>query len=254
VRSAAIEAGIEPRFVAAALEDVRAERLFPGVDRGRSLARRFFGTLLDAVTVRRTMRASPPDVLAIIMREFPLDPFQLVLLDQRGDPLNGGVIVEIQGIAYLKKPWLAAEVAMSAVRQIRVWIRPATDPVAGCEVTLRGPIAWSHNTGLVHGLVVSGIGGGIGAVGFGAAIGMVAGAIAFPPLALAVTGVSAAAGLASGTALGRTGYRAYCRHGIERAASALNRILLSVALHAEKGRPGSLPTDRPTPLPGTPDS
>ena len=134
---------------------------------------------------------------------------------------------------------------MSAVRQVWASIRPLSQPPSSCEVTLRGPIAWSHNIGLVHGLVFSGLSGGVGALGLGAAGAMVFGGVVASPFVIAVSGLAGAIGLASGAALGRKGYRRFCRYGIERAARALDRMLLAIALQVEERQSQVPPGARP---------
>jgi len=237
VREAAIEAGIEERFVVAALAEVQAERSLPVVTEDRALAARFFGGLLDAVTVRRTIEASASDALSIIINLLPREPYILTLSEKRGDPLDSGALVfDIEGLGSVRKPWLANEVSASAVRQVYVSLRPVGDGPATCEVTFQGPIAWSHNTGLVHGLVVSAVGGGVSGTVLGGVVATALGGLLVTPIGWVVTGVSAATGLVLGGALGRQGYRAFCRYGIERARRALEKMLLAVAVQAEQRR------------------
>ncbi len=235
VRDAAVEAGIEARFVDAALADVMAERSLPVVTKDRTMAARFFGGLLDNVETRRTIKAPPSEALSTIIEVFPRDPYRLALSDRVGDPLDSGTLVfDIQGIGALQKPWLAKEVSMSAVRQVYVSLRGIEGATPTCEVTLRGPIAWSHNTGLAHGLAASAVGGGAGGAAFGAGAAALVGGLIASPLGIAAVAVSSALGLVTGASAGRKGYRVYCAYGIERARRALEKVLLAVAVQAEQ--------------------
>ncbi len=49
---------------------------------------------------------------------------------------------------------------LNELRQVYVSLRPIEGAAPACEVTRRGPIAWSHNIGLTQGAIVTGIGGG----------------------------------------------------------------------------------------------
>jgi hypothetical protein len=237
VRQAAIEAGIEEDHVDAALAEVRAETVLPIITRDRKLAARFFGGLLDVVTVRRIIQAPPAEVLSTIMEIFRGDPYRLILSEKKGDPLDTGALVfDIEGLAFVRKPWFATEVSASAVRQIYASLRPEEGENQACEVTLHAPIAWSHNTGLVHGLIVSGVTGGVfGTAACGIAMAALGGLMA-TPVGLVVAGGAAVAGSVAGCGLGRNGYRAYCRYGIERARRAMERLVLDVAVRSEQGR------------------
>ena len=235
VREAAEEVGIERRFLDAALDEVKAERFLPAPPTNRVWAARFFGGLLDTVAVSRIIKASPQRTLSVLLEQSSSGSSGLRLSDRIGDPLASGVLVfDIKGLGLLQKPWLAKEVSASAVRQVYVSIRELEGALPSCEVTLRGPIAWSHNTGLVHGLLVSTLTGGLGGTAVGVAAAAVLGGLLVTPLGVAVTGISAGVGLVSGGGLGRKGYRAFCRYGIERAGRALEKVLVGVTVKAEQ--------------------
>jgi hypothetical protein len=237
VLAAGEEAGIDRQFLDAALEEIRAERFLPAPSTNRAWAARFFGGLLDVVVARQTIMASPERTLSILLDQFAASSFGLRLNGRIGDPLSSGALVfDIEGLGSLNRPWLAREVSASAVRQVYVSIRELDEAPTSCEVTLRGPIAWSHNTGLVHGLLITTLTGGAGGTALGSAAAAVLGGSLMTPLGLAVAGVAAGAGLLSGGVLGRNGYRAFCRHGIERARRALEKALVGIAVSAEQGR------------------
>lgn len=92
VREAAIEAGISPEYLDAALADMRAERAIRAERRGGGLARRFLSDPPDVITVSRLVSAPPRAVLAAMERVFARDAYQLSLTDRRGDPLDGGLL------------------------------------------------------------------------------------------------------------------------------------------------------------------
>jgi hypothetical protein len=237
VRKAAIEAGIGEEYVDAALAEVRTESVLPVVSKDRTLAARFFGELLDVVTVRRIIQAPPAEVLSTILEIFRGDPYRLILSGKKGDPVDSGALVfDIEGLGSVRKPWLATEVSTSAVRQIYALLRSVDGEDRVCEVTLHGPIAWSHNTGLVHGLIVTGVSGGAFGAGTGGITAAALGGLLANPIGWIVAGGAALAGFLAGGGLGRNGYRAYCRYGIERARRAMERLLLDVAVRSEQGQ------------------
>ena len=239
VRSAALEAGIPEEVLDGALADLRVERALPQSKRSVTWARRFFGELLDTITVRRVIDAAAPGVLSAMEAIFPHEPYRLTLTDQQGDPLAGGVaIFDIQGLGPgpLPKKGLAAEVSMSAVRQVFVSVRPIEGDTPSCEVTLRGPIAWAANIGLAQGVAVTGVGAGLGGVTLaGGTVAAVGGLISSGFVVLGLAGVLGAVGVIAGGALGRKGYRALCAYGIRKAQRALEGLLGAVAARAEGG-------------------
>jgi hypothetical protein len=242
VRSAALEAGIPEEFLDGALADLQVERALPQSKRSVTWARRFFGGLTDTVTARRVVHAAAPGVLSAIEAIFPHEPYRLTLTDQQGDPLAGGVVVfDIQGLG-LAPNGLAAEVQLSAVRQVFLSVRPIEGDTPSCEVTLRGPIAWSHNIGLAQGAIVTGVGAGLGGLTLGGGtLAAVGGLISSGFVVLGLTGVLGAVGVIAGGALGRKGFRALCTYGIRQAQRALEGLLGAVAARAEGGWGIALP-------------
>ncbi len=86
VEEIAQAAGIDPSFVALAWREVEAARHHAPVsdDRQRQ-ASAFLGTEAERLTVTRTFRAAPDDVLAAMQRVLPGDPYRLTLVDVLGD-------------------------------------------------------------------------------------------------------------------------------------------------------------------------
>ena len=100
-----------------------------------NLARRPFPDLEDRITVSRVMDAAAPTVLSAMEAVVPGEPYRLALVDQRGDPLTGGVLVfDIQGCGAVF-PWgLAREAAWSAVRQVFISVRLIEGAAPSCEL------------------------------------------------------------------------------------------------------------------------
>lgn len=236
VRSAAVDVGISGTYVDAAWVDMQAERVLPP-SKWAGMARRFFGRLLDAITVRRTVRASAPDVLSTIEAIFPKEPFNLTLRDQRGDPSRGGVLIfDVHAPRHGSRGSLAADVGALAIRQVHVTVRPIEGGTAACEVTLRGPLAHAHHVGLTHGLIASATGGGVGAA-LALTVGVVLaspGALVATPLGIGLGIAMGLGGAAGGSAAGRQAYRRYIDGGMARARSALEGLLGAVVTRAER--------------------
>ena len=233
VVEAARQAGIGGPHVQAAIATVRDERYLPEPPVGRDFARRFYGDLLDHVTVAATLRASPDAVFRAILDVCARPTHGLGLSERLADPLHGGTVVyEIQGLDAVRKQGMAAGVSGSAVRKLYFFLAPLEE---GCEVRMYGPIAWSHSAGAAAGGLLSLLGGG----GAGAATGFgtvaLAGAALTGPLGLVVVGGAALVGGVLGGGLTRKGYRALAAHGIERAREAMRKLLLEIELEATRG-------------------
>ena len=110
---------------------------------GQNLARRLFPDLQDTIAVRRVVDAAPEEVLSAMQGVFPGEPCRLTLVEERGDPLSGGLLVfDIQGFGAAFPRGLAREAAWSAVRQVFASVKLIEGAAPSCEMTLRGPIAW----------------------------------------------------------------------------------------------------------------
>ncbi len=258
VRSAALEAGISEEFMDAALADLRAERALPPKKRKWSLPRWILKNPSETITVRRIIEAPSAEVLSAMQDIFPREPFRLTLSDQKGDLLDGGVLVfDIQGFGGTGMPeGLALDANWSALRQVLVSLRPIEGARPSCEVTLRGPVGWSSGmdflqSGLVS--VFAGVPGfGLGALGLALSYNLAAGS----PLWAAVAAVLAVGGGLVGGGLGVKGYRALYSWGIGRGRRGLEGLLGAIAGRAQGGwRSTPLGDGEPPPaLPGASSS
>jgi len=240
VRAAALEAGIGAEYLDAALVDLKAERALPNARNRGVIAERVFPDLPGAITVKRVIEATPNEVLDAMEKVFPEEPYQLSLLDQKGDVLEGGVLVfDIVGASMFESEGFKGKVSASDLRQIYVSIH-SLDGGRRCEVTLRGPVAWAEtrNTG-IGAVVIALMGGGGLAVGGGAG-GALAAAMATAGLvSISVSGVIAAglavAGLLGGGGAGTVGFRAMYRYSLRLGEKALEGLLSAVAVRAQGG-------------------
>ncbi len=232
VRSAALEVGITDEFVDAALADLRAERALPQDKRGWRLARWFLKDPPETQTARRVIEASAADVLSATGAVFPAEPYRLTMTDRQGDPLKGGFLIfDVQGLNSPFPRDFALEAKYGGIRQVFLSLQPIEGAAPSCVVTLRSPVAWSHNQDLAVGGFVTGITGVIG-LGLGlagaAAIGLGGiGALAAPTVLIA--------GGATGGGLGLKVYRALYRYAMRRGERALDGLLGAVASRAEGG-------------------
>ncbi len=247
VRAAALEAGIGAEFVDAALADLRADRALPQPKRGRRLARWFLSDPPETIVVRRVIEAAPTQVFSAMQAVFPEEHYRLTLKDQRGDPLDGGVLTfEIQGYGAAFPQGLAAESGWAGYREVLVSVRPVESDTSACEVTLRAPVARAHNFGLMIGGVATLLGSGGGAalvVGVAVTIGSLASVL--PGIALAAGGALAGGGLVMG------GFRKVWRYGTARGRRALEGLLGAIAARAQGGWGVSSGESEPPPaLPG----
>ncbi len=235
VRSAALEVGITDEFVDAALADLRAERALPQGKRGSRLARWFLKDPPETHTVRRVVEAAAADVLSATEAVFPVEPYRLTLTDRQGDPLKGGFLIfDVQGLNSPFPRDFALEAKYGGIRQVFLSLQPIEGAAPSCVVTLRSPVAWSHNQDLAVGGFVTGITGVIG-LGLGlagaAAIGLGGIGALGPLVAPAVLIV----GGATGGGLGLKVYRAAYRYAMRRGERALDGLLGAVASRAEGG-------------------
>ncbi len=235
VRSAALEVGITDEFVDAALADLRAERALPQDKRGWRLARWFLKDPPETQTARRVIEASAADVLSATEAVFPAEPYRLTMTDRQGDPLEGGFLVfDVQGLNSPFPRDFALEAKYGGIRQVFLSLRPMEGATLSCEVTLRSPVAWSHNQDLAVGGVVTGISGAIG-LGLGLAGAAAVAAIGLSGIGVVVAPAILVAGGATGGGLGVKGYRAMYRYAMRRGHRALDGLLGAVASRAEGG-------------------
>ncbi len=236
VRSAALEVGIANEFVDAALADLRAERALPQGKRGWRLARWFLKDPPETQTARRVIEAAAVDVLSAteaVVREG--EPYRLALTDRLGDPLKGGFLVfDVQGLNSPFPRDFALEAKYGGIRQVFLSLQPIEEATPSCEVTLRSPVAWSHNQDLAVGGVVTGITGAVG-LGLGLAGAAAVAAIGLSGIGVVVAPAILVAGGATGGGLGVKGYRAMYRYAMRRGQRALDGLLGAVASRAEGG-------------------
>ena len=228
VRSAALEAGIASEFVDAALDDLRAERALPKVERN-SVARRFLNHPPDTITVRRVIEATPQEVISAMGAVFPDEPFRLTSTDQQGDPLDRGVLVfDIQGLNAPFPQGFALEAKWGGLRQVFVSLRPIEGSTPSCEMTVHSPVT-SHKVGLFQGLLATTL---TGSAGFGVGLfgGSVLGALG---LVTAIVPIAAVGGVFLGGGLGVKGYRAVYGYCMRRGRKALEGLAGAVAVRAQ---------------------
>ncbi len=235
VRSAALEVGIGNEFVDAALADLRAERALPQGKRGWRLARWFLKDPPETQIARRVIEAAAADVLSATGAVFPAEPYRMTLTDRQGDPLEGGFLVfDIQGLNSPFPRDFALEAKYGGLRQVFLSLQPIEGATPSCLVTLRSPVAWSHNQDLAVGGIVTGIAGGVG-LGLGLAGAATIAAIGLTGIGALLAPAVLIAGVTTGGGLGATGYRAMYRYAMRRGQRALDGLLGAVASGAEGG-------------------
>jgi hypothetical protein len=228
VRSAAMEAGIASEFVDAALDDLRVERALPKVE-PNSLSRRLLNDPPDTLTVRRVIEATPQEVLSAMWAVLPEEPYRLTSTDQRGNPLDRGVLVfDIQGLNAPFPQGFALEAKFGGLKQVFVSLRPIEGSSPSCEMTVHSPVT-SHKIGLLQGLIVGTL---TGTAGFG--VGMVAGgALIALGMVGAVLPIAAGGGVFLGGGLGVKGYRSVYAYCMRRGRKALEGLAGAVAVRAQ---------------------
>lgn len=235
VRAAALEAGIGPEYVDAALADVRAERALSGGREApkRLVARWIMGSPPGEVTARRVVRASPTEVLSAMEETLPGEPYTLLLRERIGDPAAGGTLVfDIQGVGfttYTPGSNFKGDATFADLRQVLVTLVPLPGEPPRTEVTVRSPVAWAVgiNAALSGGLSVAG-----GVLGLGAGVAAATGLLALGPVG---AGILAAVGGGGGWAASLAGFRKLHRYGLDRGTRALEGLLAAVSAKAEGG-------------------
>ncbi len=239
VRTAALEAGIAPEFVALAVTEMRhgnEEALSPAGDRA---ATRYLGVAQRSVEITRIIERPAAQVYAAMQRVLPGHPWYLALHDSTGDPLAGGILTfDLPSYTAASTSSLAYHVAVVDVKQMQLMLRPAPGRNGeACEVVASVGLTRSVRrnlkaSGWMTGLMGT-LGGGAG-VGIGVGAGLAGGLLALPAVAgLAVLGGATAAG-----------YRAMYRYSLRRLGEELARMLQGVDAHARTGG-GFVPAPRP---------
>ena len=232
VEAAALEAGISQRFVALALDEMRANpagaALSPAVSPlTERIATRMFGTAQWSVSASRTYRMTPRDTLQALGRTLQAAPWSLTLEDTLGGhPLDGGTLVfSLPGYTDANYRWSWTRYGVY-VPELRVTLAAVPGDSQACEITM--------SLDLRRGLNVNVAGYGTVSAGLSAVGGVIAGAIAKKALVLtgaAIAGPAVAAGLAlgGGLLLGAGAiYRWEMRKAADELRAALNAIDVSI--------------------------
>lgn len=202
VEAAAVEAGISQRYVALALDEIRAQG--QGVVKPAEvsafrerLATRLLGTNQRTLSVSRVFRSPARTVLPALGRSLQAVPWMLSLKDTLGGhPLDGGVLVfTLPAMVDGNYRWTWTRYGVY-VPEVRVSIAAVPGDAHACEVTMTVDL----RAGLGYNLFGYGaIAGGGGAFG-----GLIVGAIAKKALLLAgaaIAGPAVAGALAIGVGL-----------------------------------------------------
>jgi len=250
VEAAAVEAGISQRYVALALDEIRARG--QGVVQPAEvsafrerLATRLLGTNQRTLSVSRVFRSPARTVLPALGRSLQAAPWMLSLKDTLGGhPLDGGVLVfTLPAMVDGNYRWTWTRYGVY-VPEVRVSIAPVPGDSNACEVTMTVDL----RAGLGYNLFGYGtIAGGGGVIG-----GIIVGAIAKKAMLLAgaaiagpaVTGALViAAGLVAFTG---PMYRWEMRKAAAELADALAAIDASMRAFDIFGEaPPSLPPPKP---------
>lgn len=142
VEAAAVEAGISQRYVALALDELRAQEqgavqpaeVSPFTER---LARRVLGTSQRTLAVSRVFRAPPRTVLPALGRSLQAPPWSLSLKDTLGGhPLDGGVLVfTFPAMVDGNYKWTWTRYGVY-VPEVRVSLAQVPGDPRACEVTM----------------------------------------------------------------------------------------------------------------------
>ncbi|MFN9256431.1 MAG: serine/threonine-protein kinase [Gemmatimonas sp.] len=226
VEAAAIEAGISQRYVALALDELRAQpgavAVAPGLsDFKERFATRLLGTAQRTLSVTRRFALPPRAALQALGRTWQSYPWALTLRDTLGGhPLDGGVMVfDLPGMTTsteYKWTWTRFGVY---VPQLRVSLAAAAGDSRACEVTITIDLRAGLGVNLWgYGLTA---GGGAGLAGL---FGAVAGKAALGMAGLALLAPAAAAAIVGGVALAALSGPLY-RWEIGKAEAELNAAL-----------------------------
>lgn len=125
VREAAREAGIAEEFMERALAEAASGALV-GADQGGGLLDRYLGPGPRHLEVEETVDHAVTDVFAALRRV--TDRLQLALIDSRGDPRNGGVLVfERSGVNALMRHKVLKDFYNHSIAQVQVSMEAVSD-------------------------------------------------------------------------------------------------------------------------------
>jgi hypothetical protein len=203
VEAAAVEAGISQRYVALALDELRAKPagvgLTPAVSPWKErLATRLLGTAQRTVSVTRRFRLAPRTALQALGRTWQGYPWALTLRDTLGGhPLDGGVLLfdlpGMTGTADYK--WTYTRYGVYAP-QVRVSLASVPSDSRACDVTMQVDLRPGLNVNLWgYGLIA---GGGVSVASL---IGLAIAKKALAMAGVAMLGPAGAAGVLAGAAL-----------------------------------------------------
>ena len=254
VRQAAVEAGISPEFVEAALSEltVRASLEPHELTRLDSLGELIMGRIPELLEARRDIAASPREVSQAMERMLLAAPYGLSVRDAKGDPLNGGTVVfdipPVVGVsAYTSFQY---ECSWASLKQVMISIHPQ-GPNA-CQLVVRAPTGPGRRLGAGIGAAFTGAVGFAGAVGglvagiaIGGALGVDGGSLAAVAGGLAL----AAAGAGTTATIARSLYKRLFHYGLGRSRKAMEGLASAINTSFVVGWGGGRTTALPDPAP-----
>ena len=174
VEAAAVEAGISQRYVALALDELRAapnavQRAQPMPRWKEALATRLFGTTQRTLSVTRRFSAAPRAVLQVLGRSLQAAPWSLSLSDTLGGhPLDGGVLVfHLPAMVDGNYKWTWTRYGVYAPElRVSLALAPGSTKEA-CEVTIHVSLREGLTANMAGYSLIAGGGGSLGGlVGF----------------------------------------------------------------------------------------
>jgi hypothetical protein len=202
VEAAAVEAGISQRYVALALDELRAspnavQRAQPMPRWKEAVATRLFGTTQRTLSVTRRFSAAPRAVLQVLGRSLQAAPWSLALRDTLGGhPLDGGVLVfDLPAMVDGNYKWTWTRYGVYAP-ELRVSLAAAPGSTKACEVTIQVSLREGLTANIVGYSIIAGSGGA-----FGGLIGAVIGKKALALAGAAIGGPALAGAMLIGVAL-----------------------------------------------------
>lgn len=170
VEAAAVEAGISQRYVALALDEIRAQgqgmvqpaEVSPFTER---LARRFLGTNQRTLSVSRVFRSPARAVLPALGRSLQASPWILSLKDTLGGhPLDGGVLVfTFPTMMDGNYKWTWTRYGVYAT-EVRVSLAQVPGNPQACEVTMTIDLRSGFGTNVFGYGAIAGGGSTVGGV------------------------------------------------------------------------------------------
>jgi predicted Ser/Thr protein kinase len=204
IEAAAVEAGISQRYVALALDELRAKpagvSLAPTVSARRDrFATRVFGTSQRTISVTRRYQLPTRTVLQALGRTWQGFPWALTLRETLGGhPLDGGVLVfDLPGMSSANSDYKWSWTRYGVYSpQVRVTLAPVPGDSRSCEVTMTVDLRPGITPNLIAVGVISSGGMSVGGV-----IGLAVAKKALALVGAAIFGPAAAAGVLVGAAV-----------------------------------------------------